>query len=93
MSDLSEGAQPVDFEQLRRRVGTRVMYQGVKCTLVEVLEDDATVVLEACHKFSELQSGQAGDSLRHVPKIISIPIYIGSARRLNPALAELGLGV
>jgi|GEM_PF-6718564 len=91
MSDLTEGSQPVDFERLRKQVGSRVIYKRVKCKVVEVLEDDATVVLEACHKFSELQSGQTGDSMRHVPKIITIPIYIGSARRLNPALADLGL--
>ncbi|MBI1195321.1 MAG: hypothetical protein GC138_05710 [Gammaproteobacteria bacterium] len=91
MSDMTEGSQPIDFERLRKQVGSRVIYKSVKCKLVEVLEDDATVVLEACHQFSELQSGRAGDSMRHVPKIITIPIYIGSARRLNPAFIDLGL--
>ncbi len=81
----------IDFSHLRRLIGERVDYRGTRCRLVEVVEDEQAVVLEACHRFSELQSDQTGNTSRRVPKLISVRVFLPGGAGLNPEFIDLGL--
>lgn len=81
----------VDYSRLRCLIGERVLYQGTRCRLVEVLEDEQAVVLEACHRFNELQADQTGNTSRRVPKLITIRVEQAGKGGLNPEFVALGL--
>ncbi len=64
-----------DLARIRELIGASVVHHGQRCRLVEVLDDERAVVLEACHRFSELQSGQSGAAVRRVPRRIVVRIF------------------
>lgn len=82
------------LESLRPEIGASVQYEGKSYKMIELLEDDLAIVLEACHKNMEIQPDQMGEAHRRVPHTICIPVLIGEHKdEINPAVYELGLPV
>jgi len=78
----------IEYDILRASIGSSVEYQGIRCKLIEVLEEDGQIVLEACHRYTDLQAGQGGESLRHVPKVFTISVLDGSGQS-HPVIQAL----
>ena len=81
----------VDITQLRRLIGQSVRYQGVKCTVIEVLEDDPALVLEACHQQTTIQPDQHGEAHRRVPTTITVPVLNKTGNEFTPGFLDLGI--
>lgn len=61
-------------EQLRKLIGLEVMYQGVCCRIVEILEHEQALVLEASGPREGIQDNQYGDPHRRVARVFTIPL-------------------
>ncbi len=81
----------VDIEHLRGLLGHSVRYQGVKCTIIEVLENDPSLVLEACHSQTIIQPDQHGEAHRRVPCTITVPILNKNRSEFTPAFLDLNI--
>jgi len=79
----------VDIEQLRNLIGRKALYQGTRCTVIEVLENGPVLVLEACHQVTTIQPDQMGEAHRRVPHTISIPLLNKNKTEFSPAFLEL----
>lgn len=79
----------IDIEQLRNLIGRRARYQGILCTIIEVLEDGPVLVLEACHKLTTIQADQMGEAHRRVPHTISIPLLNKNKTEFSATFLEL----
>ncbi len=80
------------LKQLRPALGMSVEYEGSAYKLIELLEDELAIVLEACHKFTDIQADQMGEAHRRVPRTIMIPVLVGENKEdINPAFLDLCL--
>jgi hypothetical protein len=59
---------------LRQLIGSAVSYRGKTCVVVEVLEEDATLVLQATGLRDSLQADQYGEAGRHVAEVFVLPL-------------------
>ena len=58
--------------------------------VIELLEEDATLVLEEIGRRSALQSDQYGESGRHVAETFTLPL-LAEDGTLHPEFCQLGL--
>ena len=79
------------FRRIRGLIGASVIHEGVRCRLLEILEEERSIVLEACHRVSELQSGQGGGAVRRVPKRHVVRIFSPDGTGYSDAFLALGL--
>ena len=61
-------------EQLRKLIGLEVMYQGVCCRIIEILDHEPALVLEASGPREGIQDNQFGDPHRRVARVFTIPL-------------------
>lgn len=81
-----------DIKTLRDLIGQQVLHRGVRCTVVELLEKDRSLVLEANGPRGEIQDNQYGDPHRRVAETFTIPVFDeGKDSALHPELLALGL--
>lgn len=77
---------------LRRLIGRSVNYRGKPCVVIELLEEDASLVLEEMGKRDALQSDQYGDAGRHVAEIFTLPLLDeDGSGNFHPEFCKLGL--
>jgi len=77
---------------LRKSIGRPVRYHGVNCTVVEILESEPALVLQAFDQNSALQDDQYGDPGRRVAEVFTLPLYAdGKPEQIHPDLLRLGL--
>ncbi len=88
---MSETRIEIDMEQLRGLIGRSVDYYGTRCTVIEVLEDNPALVLEACHKHTTIQPDQHGEAHRRVPTTITVPVLNQSRIEYTPGFLDLNL--
>lgn len=82
----------VDIERVRALIGQRVLHQGVACLVVELLENEPALVLEALGPREGFQDNQYGAPRRRVAEVFTIPFYDPvSGEEPNPELLALGL--
>ncbi|HEY9147636.1 MAG TPA: hypothetical protein VIQ22_01390 [Gammaproteobacteria bacterium] len=78
--------------QLQKLIGRQVMHRGTSCTVVELLEHEPALVLEASQARSSLQDNQYGNPGRRVAEVYTIPLYDEDGEsRFHPELLRLGL--
>jgi hypothetical protein len=83
---------PEQKEALRRLIGRRVRYHGDVCTVVELLEGEAALVLEVSGSRSALQEDQYGDPGRRTAEIHLIALFDEeNGGKFHPELLQLGL--
>ena len=81
----------VDFDQLHSLIGMRVFLDGVKCTIIEVLDDAPALVLEACHRNTTIQPDQLGEAHRRVPRTTTIPVLNKNRSEFSSAFLDLDI--
>jgi hypothetical protein len=63
------------LERLRSLIGAEVRYQGMRCTLVDVLDEPAMVVLRPIGADPVIQSDTFGQPMRHAPPLYELPVF------------------
>lgn len=81
----------ISFEQLRRMIGIQVYHQGKPCVVIEVLEDNIALVLQALEGDATIQGNQFGDARRRVPLTYTIPVLNTERDSLHPDFLTLDL--
>lgn len=76
---------------LRALLGTEVMHQGVRCRLLEVLDDGPLLILEDCEENTTIQENQYGGLWRRVPRVYTIPVMASGTCQLHPQFVALDL--
>lgn len=80
------------LQDIRQLIGQRVFHQGISCLVVEYLENEPALVLEASGPRQGIQDNQYGDPHRRAPEIFTIPIYESPcSNHFHPDLLALGL--
>lgn len=65
----------LNIQDLRSLIGQRVIHQGIHCQVVELLEHEPALVLEAIGSREGFQDNQFGDPRRRVAEVFTIPFY------------------
>jgi hypothetical protein len=82
----------LNTQDLRRLIGQRVLHQGIPCLVVELLEHEPALVLEASGPREGIQDNQYGDPHRRVAEVFTIPLFEApGSKSLHPDLLALGL--
>ena len=76
---------------LRNLLGAEVIHQGVRCRLLEGLDDGPSLVLEDCEENTAIQENQYGGLWRRVPKIYTVPVVTTETREFHPLFVALKL--
>jgi hypothetical protein len=74
--------------RLRALRGRELRYQGMRCTLVEVLDEPPVAVLRPIGATPVIQKDNFGNPARHAPQLFELPVFAPDGRSLS---AELGL--
>ncbi|MGM0594882.1 MAG: hypothetical protein ACQETD_10125 [Pseudomonadota bacterium] len=81
-----------DLRDMRSLIGRPVVHQGVACVVVELLETEPALVLEASGPRQEIQDNQYGDPQRRVSEVFTIPFFEeGGSGSPHPDLLALEL--
>ena len=80
----------ISLTQLRGMIGQQVLYQGQRCLVVEVLEQDTQLVLQF-EEQQTIQPDQYGDARRLVPDTVTIPVLSPDRRELHVSFLALEL--
>lgn len=64
-----------NLQQLRKLIGLEVRHRGVCCRIVELLENEPALVLQACGPSEAIQDNQYGDPHRRVPEVFTIALF------------------
>lgn len=78
----------VTIDQLHHLIGVQVRYQGVRCQVVEILEDGPTLVLQDMEQHTSIQPDQLGEANRRVPTTFTVPVW-HPLEGFNPAFLDL----
>ncbi len=76
---------------LRSLLGVEVIHQGVRCQLLEILDDGPTLVLQDRETHTTIQDNQYGGPWRRVPAVYTIPLTTQDGTELHPSFIALNL--
>lgn len=76
---------------LRALLGTEVVHQGVRCRLLEVIDDGPLLILEDCEAHTTIQENQYGGLWRRVPQVYTVPVMSAGTCELHPQFVALNL--
>ena len=71
---------------LARLVGAEVRYQGMRCTVVELLHDPPVLVLRPVDAEPVIQADTFGKPARHAPPLYELPVFGADGRSLSAEL-------
>jgi len=77
------------FRRLRRLIGRRCRYLGQECTLIEVLADEAALVLRCDERLPPIQTDQFGQALRRASETCHVPVFGDDQENLSEDMLEL----
>ena len=72
-------------------IGQKVVHQGMSCQIIEVIEINTSLVLQAYDKDKVIQMDQHGDAHRRVPNTVTIPVLTSDKTELHPEFLALDL--
>jgi hypothetical protein len=78
----------ITLDRLKSLVGSELRYQGLRCILVEVLDEPAVVVLRPIGAAPVIQADNFGKPMRHAPQLFELPVFAPDGVTLS---TELGL--
>lgn len=61
--------------RLQSLVGAELRYQGMRCVLVDVLEQPPVLVLRPIGAAPVIQADNFGKPMRHAPQLFELPIF------------------
>jgi len=74
------------LERLRSLVGQELRYQGMRCTLVEVMADPPVAVLRPVDAAPVIQADNFGKPMRHAPPLFELPLFAADGVSPSPEL-------
>lgn len=74
------------LERLKQLVGTELRYQGMRCMLVEVLDEPAVAVLRPIGAAPVIQADNFGQPMRHAPPLFELPVFAPDGTSLSAEL-------
>jgi hypothetical protein len=77
------------FRRLRILIGRRCRHLGYLCTLVEVLEREATVILRCEEALPPIQADQFGQPLRRAAETRQVPVLDDDGENLSAEILDL----
>ena len=77
------------FRRLRKLIGRRCRHLGQLCTLVEVLEREAAVVLRCEESVPPIQTDQYGQPLRRASQTRQVPVLDIDGENLSAEVLDL----
>ena len=80
----------ISLQQLRGMIGVEVLHNGVRCQIIEVLEDGPSIVLQSQHN-AAIQANQHGDAHRRTPQTFTIPVLTANKTELHNSFLQLDL--
>lgn len=80
----------VSMDQLRNMIGVQVWHEGMRCEVLEVLEDGPSLILVSADG-DTMQPDQFGNPSRRVPQTLAVPVLTGDGSALHPAFLALDL--
>jgi hypothetical protein len=81
----------ITLDQLRSMIGLRLLYQGILCRVIEVLEDGPSLVLQSIEEEPSIQANQHGEATRRTPVSYTVPVLNDTQTELHPQFLELDL--
>jgi len=79
------------LEQLKSLVGTELRYQGMRCLLVEVIDDPPIAVLRPVGAEPVIQADNFGKPVRHAPQLFELPIFGADGASLSAEIKLISL--
>lgn len=80
------------LQQLRKLIGKEVVYQGACFQIIEILEHEPALVLQATGPREGIQDNQFGDPHRRVAEVYTIPLFdLQREGETHPDFLALGL--
>lgn len=81
----------ITLERLRSLVGTELRYQGLRCMLVEVLDEPPVVVLRPIGAAPVIQADNFGKPMRHAPQLFELPVFGSDGVALSAELQMISV--
>jgi hypothetical protein len=73
------------MDDLLSLIGRTLIYRGEKCTIIELLHSENTLVLQCDRCQPTIQANQFGDASRRAPGYHSLPVFVEHGA-LNPVI-------
>jgi len=77
------------LQDARRMIGLRVRHAEANCTIIEVMDDQHEIILEADACIHEIQADAFGNARREMRTLYSIPILNQAGDDLHPDFTRL----
>ena len=77
------------LKELYQYIGQSILYDGMRCQLIEVLEDGPSLVFTCPGQKSTIQANQHGDASRRTPDNYTVPLLSSIHEDLHPAAKAL----
>lgn len=79
------------LHRLRTLVGQELRYQGLRCTLVEIIDEPPVLVLRPMDAEPVIQADNFGKPLRHAPPFFELPMFSPDGAALSAELRMISL--
>ena len=79
----------ITLPRLRQLIGRDVIHRGIRCRVLEVLEEKPALVLLDNEQNIANQDNQFGDPGRRVPKTYTVYVMSGDGMGMNPDFSAL----
>ena len=77
------------LRELYQYIGESIIFEGMRCQLIEILEDGPHLVFQCPDKQSIIQTNQHGDATRRSPTTYTVPLLSSVENDLHPVVKEL----
>ena len=81
----------LSFRQLRGLIGQRLAYQGIAYTIIEVIEDTPSIIMQADSASLSIQSDAYGFARKPSKLTVTIPILTPDKTHLHIDFLDLDL--
>jgi len=81
---------PISVKELRAMIGMGVCYHGIESTIIEVLEDGPSLVLQSISSAS-IQSNLHGHPTRRSPQTLAVRVLSENGTALHKEFLDLDL--
>ncbi|WP_406672005.1 hypothetical protein [Natronospira sp.] len=82
--------QPLpSIDRLEALIGRQVHYLGHDWQVIEILEEELAIVLQATDNSERILANAHGEPVRALPDVITLPVADPDGGGLNPALREM----
>ena len=81
------------IQQLRQMLGARLRYRGRRYTVIEVLDDQFELVLEADLPTSHIQTDVHGNARREIRELLTVSALNADRSELHPEFLEIAFTI